>query len=117
MHLNNFKFQILINFSKIHAIQVAHFNSNFASICKVHRKIYPRFYPTVLVNSDGSSYNIRYFEPRKIIKLPLDLTTLSDEEKQIRLAKMRPKIVLTHKEEISNRISSMKYVDIMKSKT
>jgi len=44
-------------------------NSNTASITKVHRKMYARLYPTTVVLPDGSSFNIRYYEPRKIIKV------------------------------------------------
>lgn len=44
-------------------------NSNTASITKVHRKIYARLYPTAVILPDGSSFGIRYHEPRKIIKV------------------------------------------------
>lgn len=40
-----------------------------ASITKVHRQTYTRTYPTIVVLSDGSTINIRYHEPRKIIKV------------------------------------------------
>ena len=42
-------------------------NSNRASITKCCRAVYARSYPTALVFDDGSSVNIRYHEPRKII--------------------------------------------------
>lgn len=44
-------------------------NSNTASITKVHRKMYAQLYPTTVILSDGSSFSIRYHEPRKIIKV------------------------------------------------
>jgi hypothetical protein len=44
-------------------------NSNIASITKVHRKMYARLYPTAVILPDGSSISIRYYEPRKIIKV------------------------------------------------
>lgn len=44
-------------------------NSNTASVTRTKRIIYPRMYPTLLVYPDGSTVNIRYKEPRKIIKV------------------------------------------------
>lgn len=44
-------------------------NNNVASITKVHREVYARLYPTTIVLPDGASINIRYHEPRKIIKV------------------------------------------------
>lgn len=46
-----------------------YFNSNIAAVTKVHRETYTRTYPTTVVLADGSSINIRYHEPRKIIKV------------------------------------------------
>lgn len=51
--------------------QIRYLNSNFASMTKPHRSIYARMYPTVLVRPDGSSINIRYHDPRQIIKVIL----------------------------------------------
>lgn len=48
---------------------VRYLSSVSASITKIHRQTYARTYPTVVVLSDGSSINIRYHEPRKIIKV------------------------------------------------
>lgn len=44
-------------------------NSNRATICRINRLQYLRQYPTRVVNPDGSTYTIRYFEPRQIIKV------------------------------------------------
>ncbi|XP_052098051.1 39S ribosomal protein L55, mitochondrial-like [Mytilus californianus] len=66
-------------------------NSNRTSVCRVKRSIFRQMYPTTLVLPDGATINIRYHEPRRIIKLPLDLETLSEEEKKKRL-KRRTKI-------------------------
>ncbi|XP_043797929.1 39S ribosomal protein L55, mitochondrial [Apis laboriosa] len=63
-----------------------------AAITKKHRKLYLNTFPVYLVLPDGSSINIEYEEPRKIITLPLNLNTLSQEERQSRLEK-RKKIV------------------------
>ena len=42
-----------------------------------------------LVLPDGSSININYHEPRRIITLPLNIDELSEEEKRLRLGKRR----------------------------
>lgn len=49
--------------------QIRKLNSLSASITKPHRLTYTRSYPTILVNSDGSTVTIRYPEPRQIIKV------------------------------------------------
>lgn len=51
------------------------FNSNRASICRINRLQYLRHYPTTVVNPDGSTYTIRYKEPRQIIKVRFVLFT------------------------------------------
>lgn len=45
-----------------------------ATITKIHRQIYARMYPTVVVLSNGASINVRYHEPRKIIKVGNSIT-------------------------------------------
>lgn len=57
---------ILLNYSS-----KRYLNNNVASITKIHRELYTRMYPTVVVLADGSSINIRYPEPRKIIKVSI----------------------------------------------
>lgn len=44
-------------------------NSNAASVTRVKRATYVRSYPTVLVQPDGSTINVRYHEPRQLIKV------------------------------------------------
>lgn len=48
---------------------IRNLNAHTAGITRTHRLKFPRSYPTVLVQPDGSSFNIRYDEPRKIIKV------------------------------------------------
>lgn len=52
-------------------MQTRQLNANRTAITKIGRKVYARTYPTVLVQEDGSTYNIKYKEPRKIIKVSL----------------------------------------------
>ncbi|CAG5027335.1 unnamed protein product [Parnassius apollo] len=89
-------------------------NNNTASITKIHREVYPRMYLTTVILSDGSSINIRYYEPRKIIKLPLDLSHLSEEERRIRLEKRKPKRKIKITETIEDNFNAKKYLKYLK---
>uniref|UniRef100_A0A6V7LQX9 39S ribosomal protein L55, mitochondrial n=1 Tax=Bracon brevicornis TaxID=1563983 RepID=A0A6V7LQX9_9HYME len=81
-----------------------------AAITKKHRKIYERTYPTVLIHPDGSSTDVQYHEPLKIIKLPLDLSTLSEAEKKIRLERRKPKTKVKIEEDIEDNFDASKYL-------
>lgn len=61
-----------------------------AGITKKHRKLYKQSYPTYLILPDGSSINIDYDTPRKIIMLPMNINTLSEEERQKRILARTP---------------------------
>nr|CAD7424310.1 unnamed protein product [Timema monikensis] len=89
-------------------------NCNTASICKIHRVTYARTYPTIVVLPDGSSVNIRYHEPRKIIKLPLDLSTLTEEQRKERLERRKPKKKVKIIEEIEDNFDASKYIKFIK---
>ncbi|KAJ9591647.1 hypothetical protein L9F63_001792, partial [Diploptera punctata] len=91
-------------------------NSNTASICKVRREIFALLYPTVVVLPDGSSINIRYHEPRKIIKLPLDLSTLTEAERHARIERRKPKQKIKIEEDIEDDFDARKYVHLLKKK-
>ncbi|XP_038069246.1 39S ribosomal protein L55, mitochondrial-like [Patiria miniata] len=62
-------------------------NSNRAVIAKTNRKVYTRQYPVLVVNPDGSTFRIKYKEPQKIIKLPLDINSLTFDERKKRLSR------------------------------
>lgn len=47
-------------------------------------------YKVRLVQPDGSSYAIRYPEPCKIICLPIDPSTMTEEEKKARMKRLKP---------------------------
>ncbi|XP_026104784.1 39S ribosomal protein L55, mitochondrial [Carassius auratus] len=66
-------------------------NSNRTCVVRFGRQKYERMYPVLLVRPDGSTINIRYKEPRRIMKMPVDITTLSEEERKIRMRKREPK--------------------------
>ncbi|CAL7952331.1 unnamed protein product [Xylocopa violacea] len=63
-----------------------------AAITKKHRKIYYNSFPTYLVLPDGSSITIDYDIPRRIIVLPININTLSEEEREIRIQSRKPVI-------------------------
>lgn len=49
--------------------QIRQISSSSAAVTRLHRSIYARQYPTVVVLPDGSTINVRHPEPRKIIKV------------------------------------------------
>lgn len=58
-----------LNLTNIHSIIKRNLNCNVSSITKTHREIFTRMYPTKVILANGASINIRYHEPRKIIKV------------------------------------------------
>ncbi|NXR80098.1 RM55 protein, partial [Pycnonotus jocosus] len=65
-------------------------NSNRAAISHLHRKLYGRLYPVLLVNTDGSTVRLRYSEPKRILMMPLDSSTLPEAERKARLRRHFP---------------------------
>lgn len=112
--------------------QLRYLNSLSASVTRPHRLTYKRLYPTVLVNPDGSTINIRYHEPRKIIKvrekvslchfmrkkcflqLPINIWTLSEAERRARLEKRKPKQKVKIEEDLDDEFDSSKYIKYLK---
>ncbi|XP_051468320.1 39S ribosomal protein L55, mitochondrial isoform X2 [Apus apus] len=65
-------------------------NSNRASVCHLHRQLYGRLYPVLLVKTDGSTVRLRYREPKRILMLPLDSSALPEAERKARLRRQFP---------------------------
>ncbi|KAM3962972.1 mitochondrial ribosomal protein L55 [Aphomia sociella] len=105
------KFKISITSLCIHN---RYLNNNVPSITKIHREVYTRMYPTRVVLADGASINIRYHEPRKIIKLPLNLSSLSEEERRNRLERRKPKIKVKITDDLEDNFNAKKYLKYMK---
>jgi len=57
--------------NSLNLIQTRGISSATAAVTRLHRTIYCRMYPTIVVQPDGSTIKIRYHEPRKIIKVML----------------------------------------------
>ncbi|KAM6375219.1 large ribosomal subunit protein mL55 [Alca torda] len=65
-------------------------NSNRAAISHLHRQLYGRLYPVLLVKLDGSTVRLRYREPKRILMLPLDSNTLPEAQRKARLRRQFP---------------------------
>ncbi|KAI9576976.1 hypothetical protein GQX74_014343 [Glossina fuscipes] len=91
-------------------------SSSSASVTRLHRAVYTRQYPLVMILPDGSSINVRYPEPRKIVKLPLDLSTLSETERKARLDARKPRKKLKVVDEIEDNFNARKYMKYIKKK-
>ncbi|CAB1324415.1 unnamed protein product [Coregonus sp. 'balchen'] len=76
--------------STLHTATTQH-NSNKTSIVRCSRQKYERLYPVLLIQPDGSTINIRYKEPKRILMMPVDINTLSEEERKIMMRKRDPK--------------------------
>ncbi|XP_055529269.1 39S ribosomal protein L55, mitochondrial [Wyeomyia smithii] len=89
-------------------------SSNTTAVVKVHRSVYARRYPTMMVLPNGATINITYHEPRRIIKLPLDLSLLSETDRKSRLEKRKPKQVLRVEDEVEDNFNARKYIKLIK---
>ncbi|KAL3267993.1 hypothetical protein HHI36_007127 [Cryptolaemus montrouzieri] len=89
-------------------------NALSASITKPHRCTYTRTYPTTLVNPDGSSFTIRFPEPREILTLPLNIWTLSEAERKARIDSRKPKKKVKYEDDFEDGYDSKKYLKLLK---
>ena len=103
--------------TEVNNTSVRNLSNKSALISKTKREYYLRTYPTTVVEPDGSSYTIRYQEPRRIIKLPLDVTTLTPEELTELMYKRKPKQKVDYVvHEKTDSFEPDKYVKFLKKK-
>jgi len=95
-------------------VQTRQLNANRTAVTKIGRQVYARTYPTILVQQDGSTYTIKYKEPRKIIKLPFDTSSLSEAEKIKRIESRRPKKKIVIEDEIEDTFDASSYAHLWK---
>lgn len=69
-----------------------------------------------MVNPDGSTFTIRYHEPRAIITLPFDLSLLTEAERKARVDRRKPKRTIKIEAEVDDKFSASKYLKYMKKK-
>ncbi|XP_041475430.1 39S ribosomal protein L55, mitochondrial-like [Lytechinus variegatus] len=96
------------------SLNIVRWNSNRAAIAKTNRKVYSRMYPTLVVNTDGSTFRIKYAEPRKILKLPVDVNMLPADEKKIRLARYQPKKKVKIEDDLDDNFDASRYKHLWK---
>jgi len=70
----------------------------------------------MMVLPNGATINVRYPEPRRLIKLPFDITSLSDAEQKLRMAKRQPKTEIRLEEELDVDFDASKYLSVTKKK-
>jgi len=90
-------------------------NSNRASVTRINRAQFVLHYPTTVVNPDGSTFTIRYTTPRKIIKLPVDVTQLSESDRFKRLERRKVKTKVKLEDEFEgDSFDTQKYIKYIK---
>ncbi|XP_071953145.1 large ribosomal subunit protein mL55-like [Antedon mediterranea] len=94
--------------------QQCRMNSHRSSIAKTNRNVYARMYPTLIVNTDGSTYRIKYHEPKKILKLPMNIDMMHADERKARMQQYQPKAKKTVEEDIDDDFTEQKYKHLWK---
>ncbi|RWS16184.1 ribosomal protein L55-like protein, partial [Dinothrombium tinctorium] len=109
---------LLRNLCSQNCTSLREYNANRCSITRLRQQHYLRRFQTALVLTDGSSINIRYEEPRKIMFLPLFYEDLSStEEKQAFEARRRPiERIRTKEDSTSVKFDANQYLKFVKKK-
>ncbi|XP_078074674.1 large ribosomal subunit protein mL55 isoform X2 [Mustelus asterias] len=91
-------------------------NSNRTSVVRFGRQVYARLYPVLLIRPDGSTINIRYKEPKKIIMMPVDVSLLPEAERKARMRKRVPKRARMKEEQFEDEFKVDNYSKFWKKK-
>lgn len=108
------KVSTLLKSAQVAAFASRNINCWTAAITKKHREIYVQTYPVIVQHFDGSTINIPYQDPVGVISLPLDLTTLTEEQKKRRLEKRKPKIKIKIQDDIEDDFDENRYLKFKK---
>ncbi|XP_048458321.1 39S ribosomal protein L55, mitochondrial [Rhincodon typus] len=91
-------------------------NSNRTSVVRCGRQVYARLYPVLLVRPDGSTINIRYKEPKRILTMPVDVSLLPEAERKARMRKRDPKRSRMKEEQYEDEFKIDNYSQFWKKK-
>ncbi|XP_005991188.1 large ribosomal subunit protein mL55 [Latimeria chalumnae] len=101
----------------LHSTPARH-NSNRTSVVRCGRQTHARMYPVLLVRPDGSTIKIQYKEPKRILMMPVDISTLTEEERKARLRKrdLKKTSAREEKDEFEDDFDMDKYSKFWKKK-
>ncbi|XP_073417121.1 large ribosomal subunit protein mL55 [Dendrobates tinctorius] len=93
-------------------------HSNRACIGRSGRTTFLRSYPVLLVQPDGSTVTIEYKEPRRMLVMPIDISTLSEDERKarLRLRNQARKTSAKKEQEIDDDFNPQEYRQFWKKK-
>nr|CAB3263989.1 39S ribosomal protein L55, mitochondrial-like [Phallusia mammillata] len=97
------------------SIALQHSSSNRCSFAVQQRPVYPRMYKTMVVLENGSTITVRLREPRKILKLPVDMSKLSEEERTNLWFQRKGRVKATEEVKLDSTFTSKQYSKFFKS--
>lgn len=90
-------------------------NAYRASLGKIGREKFIKQYQTTIMLPDGSTITARTKEPRHFIQFPVDLKSLNEEERLVRLAARKPKVKQIKEEVIDDNFDLNQYTAFFKT--
>lgn len=87
-----------------------YYNCWIAGITKIKRATYERKYPVFIVNPNGSTIHAKYEEPVGTIRLPINLETMSPEERELYLARRKPKTKIVLEDDFDDDFDASQYL-------
>jgi len=85
-------------------------NCHRASVTRIKRGTFPKHYNTLLCLQDGSTVTIRTKEPYKILVVPDNLESMTEEEKKTRFGKRKPIRDVLLKDDVDDDFDAANYV-------
>lgn len=87
-------------------------NAYRASLGKIRRRKYIKEYETMIMYADGSIAPARTKEPRHFIQFPINLSSLSEDDRRQRLAARKPKAKKIKQETIDDNFDLSQYTSM-----